>query len=477
MKIMKIQFKSLFILSIALSSCGKAEEPSNPNAQAVQTQASTPQAVAATPAVSIQDEITNAISEAANLVTPTKPSLTIDDAISMTLASSPDIAKANERVKEYSYYSEIAKKKLFPSIEATAGYSYDEQKNGIQNYAIGFSQNVWDGTYSANIKLNVMRQLAEEQRARTIRRAIVVTTVSKYLNLLKAQGALNSSQAQFDAVKRVYNQVGAAWTLGLVSDQLKYEAEAEYKKGELQLQEAQGKTKVACIDLLVLMGVPEKRFLCTSPEAITPPDFLIPATDDEAIKLALENRPEVAIDAALIESAKAGKALARAEFYPKISVGVQYGVTDSPFSSGFGGGLSPTDGLHEDWALGVTAKIPLFDFGKKKQAQAAAASKVLQAEDDLRSTQRQVTSQVLSDIVNLNTAKQGIATAEAGELAASNLYRESMNAYKLGSLSLTDLLSRVASLSLAQQKTLEAKYNFVQTVINLKTSLGLENQP
>lgn len=403
-------------------------------------------------------------------------SLTLEQALQMVYANHPEIVKAEERVKQYSYYTAEAKRRIFPALEASAQVDKNSYFSDVtQSYSVGFSHEVWDGSYGPTVRQNARRQMAEENRARSIKQVIALETVSSYLELIKMQAALTAQQSQFEVVSKVYADAAFAYKMGLISQQTFYEAEAEYLKGQYQVTSAEGAAKTACYKLLSILGSQNPE-LCVSPASVSKPEFPLPTSPNEAIKTALENRPEVWIDVNLLEAAKAGQKLARSEFFPKILVSASYGYSNSPFRGGFGsiptGGTMPGLEFEEDWSAGIGIKIPLFDFGKKKQKLKAAEAAVAQAEQDKQATIREIAANVQSRLVAVNTAVSAYASAEGGQKAAQNSLEASLAAYRLGTLTLTNLMLRVAEKTAADVRLTEAQANVTQAVYSLQIALG-----
>lgn len=404
------------------------------------------------------------------------PSLTLEEALQTVYASHPEIIKATERVRQYSYYTTEAKRRFFPSLEVSANFDKNNYfSDPTQSYSVGFSQEVWDGGYGPTVRQNVRRQMAEENRARSIKQTIALETINSYLDLVKAQAALAAQKSQFEVVSKVYADAAFAYKMGLVGKQTFFEAEAEYLKGQYLVTSAEGGAQTACYTLLSILGSQNPE-ICANPAPVTKPEITMPSSPGDAIKAALENRPEIWIDANLLEAAKAGQKLARSEFFPKVLVSASYGYSNSPFRGGFGSfpqdGTMPGLELEQDWSAGVAIKIPLFDFGKKKQKLKAAEAAVAQAEQDKQTTIRKISADVQSRLVAVNTALSSYASAESGQKSALNSLETSLAAYKLGSLSLTNLMLRVAEKAAADVRLTEAMANVTQSLYSLQVALG-----
>lgn len=425
-----------------------------------------------------EEILKNNVSEVLNLKTfnnTVPPTVDLNLALNKMLDTSSEIYSAEKRVEEYQYYTDIAKKKIFPDIDATATYNHSTDASNYQNYTVGFQHVIWDGTYKNNVKMNVFRQLAEEHRLRAVRTAMVVQTTARYTNLLTAQGQLQARTAHYDALKKVYDQVESAYKMGFTDKQVMYEALAQLKKGQLALQDAKGKARVACLGLLEVMSESDLN-LCMNPAPIDDLEFNPPSDTKEAVVIALKNRPEVAIDLSLIEVAKMGQAIARAQFYPKVIVSANYGYSNAPFGGGVPTmpGIPSGPGGFEKGNVGVGVTIPIFDWGKKKKAKKAAEAKVQQAQADLVSTQKKITTEVLSNLVGLETSVLNVETAQAQLEASKNLYENALISYKLGTTSLTDLFQYLTDYIDADHGLLLAQYGLYMNLVYTKASLGFD---
>lgn len=408
----------------------------------------------------------------ANLKRPAQPpTLSLEEVLRVVQDTHPELAAADARAEQYRFYTSAARKRMFPTVEAEIGFSSSSAIGGLnQNYSVGFVSTLWDGKTKPTINQNVARQMAEEARRDVILQQLQRQVVSGYLSLLRHARQVRVRSSFHDLSQKVYSDVRSSYQLGLATQQMLFEAEAKVREAEVAMIQAEGDRQKACIQVLSLMSQVERTMKCESPKEVLKPVLNIPEDTSAAIRLALERRPEVQIDLALIEAAQQGVNLARADFYPRVQLSSHVGYTDNPFATGaFGQGGG---GLERDWAIGVTVRIPLFDWGKNKDALGAARAALAELESSAQATSQRIANSVANDLISLQMAQASVEAASAQFKAAKSSADLALSDFRLGQLTLTALMTQINAQVSAEASVEDAKSLVVETFYNLKNTLG-----
>ncbi len=182
---------------------------------------------------------------------------------------------------------------------------------------------------------------------------------------------------------------------------------------------------------------------------------------DEALKSAIEGRPDLrAQQKREMVAGLTVKSIA-AERLPSIGAAGDYGV--------LGNG---SDNMLPTRSIGVSLRVPIFDGGRR--AARIAESGVLQRQERLRAAHlaKQVQLEVRLSYNNLNSARQQIATAKQGLTLSENELAQAQRRFEAGvanSLELTDAQTR---LSRARDNHLTALYQFNLARIDLAAATG-----
>lgn len=301
--------------------------------------------------------------------------------------------------------------------------------------------------------------------------AAMQTAQAADAGLLGAQEKLvfNVSKAYFDAsaaqgkVRAADKSLHAAQlTEQAVVDQRKHGratvvqvAQAHRQTAAMQLAQtrATGDAQTALATLVATVGLSEDSHLelddagdvLDSPE--TPPAL------DALIATALSSRPDIIAAQDRVAAATADIDAARAAYRPTLSIEAQVfqniGKTssdNSPFSS-----INMTGN-----SVFVAFEVPLFDGGGRATKVALARSKRDEAEDALSAARLATTQQVTQSYNDLKTSlanrTQALDYTKAAELA----YQASLDAYRHGLSSVTDLTSDEAALAQAESNQEDA---------------------
>ena len=187
----------------------------------------------------------------------------------------------------------------------------------------------------------------------------------------------------------------------------------------------------------------------------------IPPLLDEALKSAIEGRPDLrAQQKREMVAGLTVKSIA-AERLPSIGAAGDYGV--------IGNG---SDNMLPTRSIGVSLRVPIFDGGRR--AARIAESGVLQRQERLRAADlaKQVQLEVRLSYNNLHSAREQIATAKQGLTLSENELAQAQRRFEAGvanSLELTDAQTR---LSRARDNHLAALYQFNLARIDLAAATG-----
>ena len=164
----------------------------------------------------------------------------------------------------------------------------------------------------------------------------------------------------------------------------------------------------------------------------------------------LERRPDIASSERIIAAANATIGVARAAFYPTVSLDLIYGLQDT----GFNLFSLPND----FWAIGPGLVLPLFEGGLRRAQEAAAVAAFELATANYKQTVLTAFQQVEDNLSLLRYLGSEEAFEDAAVAAAKQTLSMSMSLYKDGAISYLEVVT-------AQEAELQAE----QTAIGLHT--------
>jgi outer membrane protein TolC len=243
---------------------------------------------------------------------------------------------------------------------------------------------------------------AEEQHARDS----VATLVAKaYLAVQRAEAQAQAASAtltlarELEDLARKQREVGTGIALDLTR------AQVQRSQAEQALLQRETERSAARLQLQRLMGMPLGEGMVVDAEMPPPLDDL-PALDD-ALATALREREDLRAQQARQEGARQLQSAVRWERSPMVAAFGDYGAS----------GNTPANALATR-AVGLTARLPLFDGGRREARRSEAAAK--QREEELRT--RDLRQQVELD---LRLALESLQSTRSQVLVALDAFQQS----------------------------------------------------
>lgn len=359
------------------------------------------------------------------------------------------VAEAQYRQAQAAY--NVAFASLFPAVNATGSASRSRTAaHGNTAASVG---NSFDAGLTASWELDLwgaVRRGTEAGRATVAASAADLESARLSLHVAVAQTyfALRVADTQL----RLYDRNVADYARSLQMTKNRY-AQGVDTRADVSLAETQLKTAQAqAIDLklsrtqlqnalAVLLGQPPASFSLTSADLTIAP----PATPALLPSQQLERRPDIAAAERRLAAASAAIGIAKAGYFPSISLSGSAGFQGSSTS-----GLFTTP--HEVWSLGGSLVAPLFNAGRVSAQVAAARA----AYEGSLATYRQTVLTAFQEVEDNLAAAQLLADEAAVQAEAVDAARRaatiSMNQYKAGTISYLDVVS-AQSTQLAAERT------------------------
>ncbi|HEY4114635.1 MAG TPA: efflux transporter outer membrane subunit [Rhizomicrobium sp.] len=399
-------------------------------------------------------------------------------------ANNLDLAAAAARVLQAEEQTEIAGSALFPTIDLDG--QAQRSRNGAGAFAVNpttglptgatrpTTGNAFGLTANATYELDIwgkaranLRAADELLKASQYAQEVVALTTTTdvattYLDVLALRERLDIANQNVDAAKRILTIVQAKVANGVSSrlDLAQQQAQLASEEGLIpQLEEQEREARYA---LAILLGQVPEGFNVAGRNLSK---IAIPSVAPGLPSELLRRRPDVAEAEANLASAHANVDVARAAFFPDISLTGSGGLT-----SGSIGSLFKNSAF--GWSIGASLLQTIFDGGllegqyglSKAQQQELIAtyrSTVLNALSDVETTLGQVSS--LADQERLKR-EQVRASAEA--------FRISELQYREGVTDLLNLLTAQQTLFTAQDQLVQIQLARIQADVGLYKALG-----
>lgn len=227
----------------------------------------------------------------------------------------------------------------------------------------------------------------------------------------------------------------------------------------------EGRQRAAELELLRAAGLPvTERIALDDNDA---GGATIPSSE-EALRLALERRPDLRAAELNVAAAEAGLRLTQAQTLPEVSLfggyaSVRGGIDDTPV-----GPLVDEDRLVN---AGIAISLPIFNRNQGAKAEAAAAIEQAQRLREL--AESQIRSEVESALARLRAAETAVAVFQQGVVERSMQNVRTMRAaYEAGAFTISEFLAERRRLVDAQREMTEVLAERAVALIDLQAAIA-----
>ena len=380
-----------------------------------------------------------------------------------------------------SFYNEDVYKSLigqawanyFPSISASLDVSRSGNKYvgggpygpGNQYLTMGYIPSVsadmllFDfGKTKANADMAKRYYEASTEGTKENINAIIYSIKSTYFNILFAQAQVHVYE---DTVADYELQLNQAWGFYRYGTKPKVDVvTAEYNlgKAKLNLIKAKNVLAVAKVQLSKIMGMPEYTNYELSDQLTL---NLFDITEEEAIKIALDVRPELVAAKKSAEAAKMNLRAARRDFAPNLGAYAGY-------NNGIGNEYNVQSGQ-----IGVGLTYNGLNIMRLKKQVDQAKAEYKKANADYEDTKHDVYFNVKKNYMELETDREAIVIAKLALDQAKEQYRQVTGRYKAGVGNAIELKDGENTYLNARLDFYNAMLNYNNTAASLEREIGL----
>ncbi len=312
--------------------------------------------------------------------------------------------------------------------------------------------------------------LASEEARRAQQISLVAEVANSYLNLIADQQRLQLAQETLASQKITYQLSKQRFDSGVTSGLDMYEAQTsvEAARNDVAVYTAQVVLDRNALTLLVGGAVPEQ--LLPPPESGTGPVTQLADIPAGLPSDLLQERPDVQEAERTLRAANADIGVARAAFFPSISLTASGGSASGSLSGLFKGGSAA-------WSFAPQLSLPIFNNGLNRAnldiAKADRDISVARYEKAIQTAFREVADA----LAERNTLDERIASQQALVDAAGKSFRIHEARYKKGAESYLSALVSQRALYAAQQSLITARLAQSGNAVTLYKVLGGGWQP
>lgn len=384
-------------------------------------------------------------------------SQTLEQAVSTTLATSPELKSAYNEFISKRYQSNASSGAYLPKLDLDAGIGYEavnEAGDGTSEHTdltrkeatVSLTQLIWDGSAT----LNDMDRTAAE--AESVRFQLLADAEDKalgvadvYLEALKAYEILALSESNLAVHKDIYRDIKKRAESGIGSTADVTQVEARVAKAHSNLLAAQNN--------IYDTHTQYKRVVGRAPLALTFPSAdanRLPLTIDSAVETAFANHPVIKVSMVDVDSAR---------FQYEQSKGVNYPTFSLEAAQTWRDDAGGTKGSSDETTAMLRMKYNLFNGGSDSDRTDSAAYQLNKAKDLRDRTYRTVEEGLRLSWSALDlTVQQKEFLADHVDSSAETVIAYQKQ-YKIGKRTLLDLLNTENELFEARKAYVDTKYD------------------
>ena len=403
---------------------------------------------------------------------------TLREALNMAYASNPTLTGQREALKSTDATVAIARAAGRPNVAATVSLSRDLTQNGLLlrtskgpflNGALSLNYPLFQGgTVRNNINAARTRVLAGRATLRAVEGDIFTEAVGAYMDVIRDRAIVELNVNQVSVLSTNLEATKDRFKIGDLTRTDVAQSDARLSIGRSTLATAQGR----------LAGSEEnyRRVIGRAPDVLAPPPPLppLPASADEAVRIALVNNPDLISVTRQAQAAGFDVSSVRGSRLPTISAtaGANY-VQTLAGSAGFNPNTGQSGSLTgASTSVGLQGRIPLYQGGlpaaRIRQAQAIEG----QTLEQRIATERAVVATTRSAFATYQASRNAIASNQVA-VSASELALEGARAENsVGTRTILDVLNAEQELLNAQVALVTARRDAYVAGFQLLNAMG-----
>ena len=399
---------------------------------------------------------------------------TLREALVSTYSTNPTITGQRESLRATDANVAIARAAGRPQISATTGINRDLTRSGVLDVGgkgpdlsvgVDLSYPLFNGGSVKNgVQAAKTRVEAGRATLRAVEGDVFTEAVAAYMDVIRDRAIVELNANNVQVLTTNLEATRDRFQIGDLTRTDVAQSEARLQLGKSLLATSQGR----------LAGSEEnyRRVIGKHPGVLTPPPPLppLPATPDEATRIALANNPDLIAINRQAYAAGFDVRVARAGRLPTVS-----GVVSGTYVDALGGSsttlpLLPNSGTQT--SAGFNARIPLYQGGLPAARIRSAQALEGQLFEQTIATERAVVSNTRSDFATYQAAQNAIASnsvaVQANELALEGARAER----SVGTRTVLDVLNAEQELLNSQVALVTAKHDAYVAGFELLNAMG-----
>ncbi|MCE2402597.1 TolC family protein [Candidatus Poribacteria bacterium] len=406
--------------------------------------------------------------------------LTLEQCIQMGLEKATSMRNARLSLAIQELRIKNARAGYFPTISSSGRYDFSDRLDfGFEreNYNLGLTgrYTLWDnGQREVNYAQAKEGLVSTTSRNEGIKQGLILQITQAYYDVLKDTELVKVSLDVLERSRENTAQTVALEEAGVLIPADVATARVREANSELGLVNNQNSLQISQATLPRLMGL-DPGLLITVAVDESFQMYLergtiekIDITVEEAIQVALENRPEFKETEAQIKQQQWSLTLSKLQRWPRLGADVNYNV-------------NLDDYLHErqnfsdfrSWSVGASLNFTLFDSGVLGNRVKELNMQLEQARENASDLERSVALGVRQSYLNLKRSETAVEISNTQVVNAQLSLDVIQGRYKVGKAILLEVLDAQTSYAQALTNQVNAFYDYKIARVRLQDAMGV----
>ncbi len=342
---------------------------------------------------------------------------------------------------------------------STPGTADQTVRTSPRGVGLDVSQTLFDGGRTGNTVRQARFQLSAAEAAyREAIQAILFDAISVYLDVLRDEAIVKLEKQNQSNLSEQLRLVSGLFEFGDVTQTDVLQVRARVAEAEARVAAAEAAAKASTANFRRIIGRDPSRL--TWPR---PADNLVPAQQDEAMRLAETTHPAILASLANANAAEAGIGVARSGYFPVVSLS---GTLNRRIDD-------QATGDRETSATVVgRVTIPLFQGGETRARVSEATEVSSQRRFEADAARTRVQADIASAYAQYRAARSRIQSVQVQVQAATQALKGVREEFGLGQRTAANVLDAAQDLLLANINLMSAQRDRVLSSFAVRRALG-----
>lgn len=323
--------------------------------------------------------------------------------------------------------------------------------------------NVFDYSARKNHRAAQENERAARLSAQDARNLVIQVVASSYLQIIADASRITAIRSQVETAQVLYNRAVDQHTAGTSAAIDVLRSQVELKQQQERLIAAQNQFAKDKLALGRAIGLPNGQDFNVAESVPFSP--LTSRSQEQALKTALEQRPDYQGYQARVRAAEDSVQAARGQRYPIGVINANYGDVGTSLASS-----------HGTFGFVASAQFNIFDAGRISAEVIQAKAELKQRQDELADLGGQIDQQVRAAFLDIRTAADQVQVSQSNLDLANQTLTQARDRFAAGVTDNIEVVQAQESVAAANDAVIGALYGHNLAKVELARALGNSEQ-